>query len=125
MIRGIHFQKNPHILGKIINCIHGEILDFFIDLRKDSETYGKFSSELLSEENNISLLVPEGFGHGFSVISETATVLYLQSGNYSQDHESGINPLSLDFDWHVDNPTISERDLSHNNFDIDNNDFKL
>ena len=125
VIRGVHFQRPPGDLAKIIKCIDGLILDFFIDLRKDSETFGKFSSIELSSENNLSLYIPKGFGHGFSVLSQTATVLYLQSGEYNTVLEGGINPLSIDFNWRVENPIISERDSSHPNFQLDNNIFKL
>ena len=62
VIRGIHYQKKDEKLGKIIKCITGEVLDFFIDLRKNSKTYGHYSSQVVSEENNLSVFVPEGFG---------------------------------------------------------------
>lgn len=125
VIRGIHFQRYPGDLAKIIKCLDGLILDFFIDLRKDSKTFGEFSSVELSSENNLSVYIPKGFGHGFSVLSQTATVLYLQSGEYNTELEGGINPLSIDFNWRVENPIISERDSSHPNFQLDNNLFKL
>tara|TARA_S200000501_G_scaffold348976_1_gene364688 strand:+ start:353 stop:898 length:546 start_codon:yes stop_codon:yes gene_type:complete len=125
VIRGIHYQKKDKQLGKIVGCLDGEILDFFIDLRKDSETYGKFSSEIINSKNNISIFVPEGFGHGFSVLSKSATVIYLQSGDYDPKHEGGINPLSIDFDWNVDDPILSERDSNHPRFNLNNQEFKL
>jgi len=125
VIRGVHFQKSPGDLAKIIKCLDGLILDFFIDLRKDSKTFGKFSSIELSSENNLSIYIPEGFGHGFSVLSQSATVIYLQSGEYNTELEGGINPLSIDFNWRVENPIISERDRSHPSFQLDNNLFKL
>ena len=125
VIRGVHFQRPPGDLAKIIKCLDGLILDFFIDLRKDSKTFGEFSSIELSSENNLSVYIPKGFGHGFSVLSQTATVLYLQSGEYNTELEGGINPLSIDFNWRVENPIISERDNSHPNFQLNNNLFKL
>ena len=113
VIRGIHYQNEEEELEKIITCVDGEVLDFFIDLRKSSKNYGKHSSITLSSDNKSSVYIPKGFGHGFSVLSENATVLYLQSGNYNADAERGVNPLSVDFDWQVDVPIMSQRDLSH------------
>jgi len=111
VIRGIHYQSNEEPLEKIVTCIDGEILDLIIDMRPDSKEYGKFTSVKLSGKNNLSVYVPKGFGHGFSVLSKTATVQYLQSGNYAPQYELGLNPLSLDFNWCVENPIISEKDL--------------
>ena len=108
VIRGIHYQKKDKQLGKIIGGLDGELLDFFIDLR-----------------NNISIFVPEGFGHGFSVLSKSATVIYLQSGDYDPKYEGGINPLSIDFDWNVADPILSERDSNHPSFNLNNKEFKL
>jgi dTDP-4-dehydrorhamnose 3,5-epimerase len=110
VIRGIHYQRTKAGLNKIIKCIDGEILDFFIDLRKNSPTYGEFDSVRISEENNLSIFIPYGFGHGFSVLSKAATVLYLQQGNYDKSQEETINPLSMGFDWKVSNPILSEKD---------------
>lgn len=113
VIRGIHFQNKIEELKKIITCVDGEILDFFIDLRPTSKTFGMYSSVNISSENGLSVYIPEGFGHGFSVLSQSATVLYLQSGNYNILAEEGINPLSIEFDWQVKNPILSTRDLNH------------
>jgi len=125
VIRGIHYQKKDEKLGKIIKCVTGEVLDFFIDLRKNSKTFGHYSSQVISEENNLSVFVPEGFGHGFSVLSDQATVIYLQSGEYNPKMEGGIHPLSIDFDWEVESPIISDRDNNHPNFNLDIKEFKL
>lgn len=110
-IRGVHLQKKPNELKKIVTCIEGEVLDFFIDLRKESKTYGVYDSFKLSDKTT-SVYIPSGFGHGFSVLSDTATVMYIQDGDYNQESEVGINPLSLDFNWKVEIPIISERDSS-------------
>lgn len=116
VIRGIHYQRKKSELAKIIKCVDGEILDFFIDLRKKSPTYGKFDSIIISEENNLSIFIPYGFGHGFSVLSKEATVLYLQQGNHDKSEEETINPLSIDFDWKVSNPILSEKDRNAEEF---------
>ena len=110
VIRGIHFQKSPHQLSKLVTCISGRIMDLFIDLRKNSKYFGCFEMVELSESDKFSLLIPEGFGHGFSVLSDSATLLYCQSGSYERNYEGGINPLSLSADWCIDQPIISERD---------------
>lgn len=108
-IRGVHLQKKPNELKKIITCIEGEILDFFIDLRKGSKTYGVYDSIQLSDKTT-SVYIPKGFGHGFSVLSPTAIVMYIQDGDYNSEYEIGINPLSFEFNWKVENPIISNRD---------------
>jgi len=123
VIRGIHFQKNFSPISKIVTCLDGEILDFYIDLRKESHTFGLFSSKILSNESNNSIFIPQGFGHGFSVLSPKATVLYLQSGDYNLAAEGGLNVMSLEFNWNVNNPIISERDRSHPDFDSGKNDW--
>lgn len=110
VIRGIHFQKTPHQLSKLVTCISGKIMDLFIDLRKNSKYFGCFEMIELSESDKFSLLIPEGFGHGFSVLSDSATLLYCQTGSYERNYEDGIHPLSLDTDWCVDEAIISERD---------------
>ena len=116
VIRGIHYQRKKSELTKIIKCVDGEILDFFIDLRKMSPTYGQFDSVIISEENNLSVFIPYGFGHGFSVLSKEATVLYLQQGNHDKPEEETINPLGMDFDWRVSNPILSEKDRNAEEF---------
>jgi len=111
VIRGIHYQTGKNQLAKLVKCIDGEILDFFIDLREDSKTFGQYSSHILSRESNKTVYIPKGHGHGFSVLSEQATILYIQDGDYNSSSEYGISPLSVDFDWNVNNPVISEKDL--------------
>ena len=66
----------------------------------------------MEDSDNNGLFIPEGFAHGYSVLSDTATVVYLQSGDYSPEHDDSINPLSLDIDWKVEKPTLSEKDSS-------------
>jgi dTDP-4-dehydrorhamnose 3,5-epimerase len=100
-------------------------MDVFIDLRKNSKTYGMFEALKLSSKNNLGILIPEGFGHGYSVLSDSATVLYCQSGNYDADLESGINPLSIEVDWGIENPIISEKDKSYKNFDDTDREFLI
>lgn len=112
VIRGLHFQKEPFEIKKFITCVKGEILDVFVDIRKNSKTYGAYGTISLNEKDDISVLIPEGFAHGFSTLSKESVVVYLQSGNYSPEYDSAINPLSLDIDWKINNPIISEKDHS-------------
>ena len=112
VIRGLHFQDPPEAISKFITCIDGEVLDVFLDIRTNSNTYGKYGSKVLKDSDNNGLFIPEGFAHGYSVLSDTATVVYLQSGDYSPEHDGSINPLSLDIDWKVEKPILSEKDIS-------------
>lgn len=112
VIRGIHFQTPPWDVSKLVSCIDGVVKDVFIDLRKDSPTYGAFDYVYLDNVDNFSVIIPKGFGHGFSVLSESATVVYLQSGPFNDKHDSGINSLDLEIDWEVEDPILSEKDKS-------------
>jgi dTDP-4-dehydrorhamnose 3,5-epimerase len=115
VIRGLHFQKAPHAQTKLIRVLQGEILDVVVDLRKSQPTYGKSYSIILSAENKIQLLVPKGFAHGFSVLSETADVMYKCDAFYSKESESGLlyNDPSLAIDWKLSlqDIKVSEKDL--------------
>ena len=112
VIRGLHFQNPPHEVSKFITCLHGEINDVFLDIRKTSKEYGKHGSIKLEGNDNLALFIPEGYAHGFSVLSEYAVVVYLQSEDFDEQYDESINPLSLEIDWMVENPIISEKDLS-------------
>ncbi|MEM2160393.1 MAG: dTDP-4-dehydrorhamnose 3,5-epimerase [Candidatus Nitrosotenuis sp.] len=112
VVRGLHYQKQPKSQAKLITVIEGEIFDVAVDIRKNSPTYGKWVSEILSENNHRSLYVPEGFAHGFCVLSEKANVFYKVSNEYSKEHEQGIfwNDPILDIKWPIQKPIISDRD---------------
>lgn len=112
VIRGLHFQKNPKAQAKLVTAVSGEIFDVAVDLRKNSPTFGKWVSEILSEINHKSLYIPEGFAHGFCVLSESATVMYKINHEYSLDHEQGIiwNDPDIDISWPISESIISEKD---------------
>lgn len=115
VIRGLHLQINPYAQAKLVRVLEGEILDVAVDLRKNSPTYGQHFSVKLSAENKKQLMVPHGFAHGFSVLSETASVLYKVDQVYHKDSERGIrfDDPTLAIDWQV-NPAeviVSEKDL--------------
>ena len=111
-IRGIHYAKNPPGQEKFVHCIEGEILDVVVDLRADSSTFGTWTSVKLSSTIENALYIPNGFGHAFQALSETAKVMYLCSERYNPSNEFGINPLDVDIaiDWPISDYIISERD---------------
>ncbi len=111
-VRGLHYQKQPHAQVKLVMAVTGTILDVAVDLRKNSKTFGHYFSATLSAENRNMMLVPDGFAHGFSVLSDHATVLYKCSSYYNKPTERGIfwNDPELNIDWKVDEPVISEKD---------------
>lgn len=117
VIRGLHFQNPPYSVSKFVTCIKGEIFDVFLDIRKKSKTYGQFGGIVLKESDNKGLFIPEGFAHGYSVLTNNTTVIYLQSDNYAPKFDSSINPLSVDIDWKVEKPIISTKDKNSVPFD--------
>lgn len=112
VIRGMHFQTPPHHHAKVVFCPQGAILDVIVDLRKDSKTYGQYYAQELSAENHKAYYIPKGFAHGFKSLTDDAITYYLVSSEYSKEHDTGILYNSFGFDWGVEDPVISERDLS-------------
>ncbi len=119
-IRGLHFQATPSSQTKLVSVSKGKILDVALDIRKNSNTYGKFYSVILDDNNNFQLYIPKGFAHGFSVLSKEARVHYQVDNYYDNKNEFGINPIDRDLgiDWKIDkeNYHISSKDLNHPNF---------
>ena len=103
-LRGLHYQNPPYAQTKLVRVLQGEIIDVAVDLRKDSATFGHSFSIKLTAENKKQLLVPQGFAHGFSVISETAVVLYKCDQYYNKASEGGIrfDDVQLNIDWGMD-----------------------
>lgn len=120
VLRGLHFQLPPYQQAKLVRVIEGEVLDVAVDLRKDSKTYGKHYSILLSGENKKQFFVPRGFAHGFVVLSETAIFSYKVDNLYAPTHDSGIlwNDETLNIDWNIDSALIqlSEKDKNLSSF---------
>lgn len=114
VLRGLHFQKPPYSQAKLVRCIEGEILDVVVDLRRDSETFCKTESVVLSAENKKQLFIPRGFAHGFIVLSDVAIVSYKADNYYAPEHESGIlwNDSELNIDWKMESSDvlISDKD---------------
>jgi dTDP-4-dehydrorhamnose 3,5-epimerase len=114
-VRGLHFQHQPYAEDKIISCLHGTIFDVAVDLRRGSPTFLRWHAEILSGDNGRSLLVPQGFAHGFQTLSEGCELLYLHSRPYAQHAEGALNvadPL-LAIDWPLPICDLSARDSSH------------
>lgn len=113
-LRGLHYQNPPFAQTKLIRVLEGEIIDVVVDLRKDSATYKKTFSILLSAQNKKQLLIPQGFAHGFAVISEIASVMYKCDQFYNKSAEGGIryDDPSLGIDWgmKVEEAIVSEKD---------------
>lgn len=107
VLRGLHYQiKNPQ--GKLVRVVEGEVFDVVVDLRRSSKTFGKWLGHHLSAENKRQLWIPEGFGHGFLALSETAEFLYKTTNYYAPEHERSLlwcDPL-LGIDWPLDAPPI-------------------
>jgi len=112
VLRGIHYQiQQPQ--GKLVRVVIGEVFDVAVDLRQSSPTFGQWVGEHLSAENKKSLWVPEGFGHGFLVLSEVAEFLYRTTDFYAPEHERCIawNDPDIGIDWPLDgDPLLSEKD---------------
>lgn len=117
VLRGMHYQSSPHEISKLIFCSEGEVIDVFLDLRFDSDTFGKFESVKMTRENGVHVYLPIGIAHGFQVLSENATIHYLQSKVYDKNNDTGILWDSFGMNWPLSNPITSERDSSFITFD--------
>lgn len=116
VIRGLHYQRAPYSQAKLIRVTEGTIYDVAVDIRTGSPTFGSWFGLEISEENHLQLLIPEGFAHGFSVISDHATVFYKCDAYYHPESESGIryNDPDLGIDWKIDpdDVVVSQKDFA-------------
>jgi len=112
VIRGLHFQYRPYVQSKLVRCIKGKVFDVAVDIRKDSKFFGKYVSAELSEENKYLLFIPQGFAHGFQVLSNEAEIEYLVDNEYAPDCEAGIiwNDEDINIEWPINSPIISKKD---------------
>lgn len=117
-IRGLHYQIGEFAQGKLCEVLYGKVLDVAVDLRKDSPTFGKYTSAELSEENHRQIWIPAGFAHGFSVLSDEAIFHYKCSQFYSKEHERALYYADpeLAIDWRVKKPIVSEKDKKAKKF---------
>lgn len=114
-IRGLHLQLPPHSESKLVRVISGASLDVFVDLRKDSATFGQYGSVLLSAENKKMLFIPPGFAHGLCALEDNTMVLCKLDDNYAPESECQIkwSDPDLNIDWQLDSPPIvSQKDLN-------------
>lgn len=114
-VRGLHFQYPPHAEIKLVNCLKGEIWDVAVDLRSGSPTYLQWYGEILSATNNKSLLIPEGFAHGFQALSEDCELIYFHTAAYQAEAEGALNveDPQLNIEWPLAIADLSQRDRSH------------
>jgi dTDP-4-dehydrorhamnose 3,5-epimerase len=122
-IRGLHFQKGEWAQAKLVRCVYGKVLDVAVDIREGSPTYGKYFSIELSGENKKIALIPRGFAHGFSTLSDYAIFQYKCDNFYNKESEGGIlyNDKTLNINWKVEYPIVSEKDklnMSFNDYDL-------
>lgn len=111
-LRGLHYQIQ-HAQGKLVRCVHGEVYDVAVDIRRESPTFGKWVGVFLSAENKRQLWIPEGFAHGFYVISKTAEFLYKTTDYRYAEYERGLNwqDSTLNIDWPINHEVLlSEKD---------------
>jgi dTDP-4-dehydrorhamnose 3,5-epimerase len=114
VLRGLHFQKPPHAQAKLVQVLSGVIYDVVVDLRPNSPSYAKWLGMTLNASEPCMLFVPEGFAHGFLVLSDKADVLYKTSSEYRPEAEGGIiwNDPALAIPWPCINPIVSAKDAA-------------
>jgi dTDP-4-dehydrorhamnose 3,5-epimerase len=112
VLRGLHFQNPPFDQGKLVQVIKGSALDIAVDIRKKSPTYGEYVSVLLTEKDKNQFWIPPGFAHGFCALEDNTIFSYKCTNYYSPENESCIlwNDKTLNIDWTIENPIISEKD---------------
>ena len=112
VLRGLHFQKPPYAQGKLVRVTKGAVMDVAVDLRKDSPTYGKWESVVLTEENKLQFWIPEGFAHGFVTLEDDTIFAYKCTNVYNQESEGSIlwNDPDINIEWNIENPILSEKD---------------
>ena len=112
VIRGMHFQTPPCDHVKMVHVSKGRILDVVLDIRRGSKTFGKCFSIELDDKQGKYLYIPKGFAHGFKTMEEGSIVNYAQTSCYNKEHDCGIAHDSIDFEWGLEQPIVSGRDLT-------------
>lgn len=110
ILRGLHFQKEPHEQGKLVRVLKGAILDVAVDIRRSSPTYGKYVTAELNTKNHAQLWVPPGFAHGFLTLEDNTIVCYKCTKYYHQESEGSLLWSSVGIDWGIQDPILSEKD---------------
>jgi dTDP-4-dehydrorhamnose 3,5-epimerase len=113
VLRGLHYQAPPFAQGKLVRVVRGSVMDVAVDMRKNSGTFGKWESVVLSAENKLMLWIPEGFAHGFITLEDSTIFQYKCTNYYNKESECGIiwNDPELGIDWGTDKPLVSDKDL--------------
>ena len=129
VMRGLHYQCPPHAQAKLVRCVRGTVIDVALDIRKNSSTYGKYVSCLLSEQNHRQFFIPRGFAHGFAVLSDTAVFQYKCDNYYCPEADGGISIIdsSLGIDWQIEfsEAILSKKDKNHALFKDFNSPFDI
>lgn len=114
-VRGMHYQRAPHAEMKIVSCLRGTVFDVAVDLRLGSPTFLHWHAELLSHDNHKTLVIPEGFAHGFQNLTDDCEMLYLHTAAYAPNAEGGLNPRDprLAIAWPLPISEMSPRDGGH------------
>ena len=120
VLRGMHYQKSPYGHAKLISVIEGEILDVIIGIggELNVRNRGKFFSTVLSQDNNRSLYIPDGYAHGFLVLSKRAIILNQTTTVYNAENDAGVHYKSFGFEWPIIDPIISQKDAKLPIFDV-------
>jgi len=111
VLRGLHYQW-PNPQGKLVSVLEGEVYDVAVDIRRGSPTFGRWAAVILSAENKRQFWIPEGFAHGFAVLSERAIFSYLCTAQYDGSADAGVrwDDAAIGIDWPIDSPVLSEKD---------------
>lgn len=114
-VRGLHFQYPPYAETKLVSCLRGEVYDVAVDIRKDSPTFLRWHGEILSADNQKSLMIPEGFAHGFQTLVDDCELIYLHSAPFHEPSEGALNAVDpqIGIAWPVAITDRSSRDLHH------------
>ncbi len=114
-VRGLHFQRSPHAEIKFVSCLRGEVFDVAVDLRHNSPTFLCWHAEVLSADNHKTLVIPEGFAHGFQTLTDDCEMLYFHTAAYQPRAEGGLNPQDprLAIQWPLPVAGLSPRDAAH------------
>ncbi len=116
VLRGLHYQRPPHAQGKLVRCVVGEVFDVAVDMRQSSPTFGQWVGVNLSAENKRQMWIPEGFAHGFLVLSDWAEFLYKTNNYYTPQSEGALhwNDPDIDIPWPLDGlvPQLSSKDMA-------------
>lgn len=112
VLRGLHFQRDPHVQGKLVRVLKGKVLDIAVDIRPNSPTFGRYEKFILDDERQNMVYIPAGFAHGFLAL-EQCLFTYKCTNLYNKASEGGIiwNDPDLNIDWGIENPNVSQKDL--------------